>query len=132
MKNNIENVYDKIKTTLNEMAQIGKIRDKQNKSELFTVKVWTNDEGKIPHLHATNESKDVCVRLDCAEYFQHGNHMDTFNSEELQCFIKFLDEMDPDFNIDVYRVCVYEWNRNNSDVILEKDIERPDYTKLNG
>lgn len=29
-----------------------------------------------------------------------------------------------------WEICVDEWNRNNSDVKLDPNIEQPDYTKL--
>ena len=77
----------------------GKVLEK-GKSKVIVY----NNEGVYPHCHVylyegSSKEKDICVRLDTAEYFSHGKHVDKFNSKEKEAFIKFMNDTNmPDYS----------------------------------
>ena len=114
---------------LNEMAQIGKF-------DSYVVFVRTNDPGNIPHFHVWDANTHgghfhTCVRLDEHEYFHHTGKEDVFNSKDRKDLYNFLNapsEDEPEKTN--WQVLVIEWNRNNSDRKVSKDLEIPDYRLL--
>lgn len=127
----------KIKEPLNEMARIGFVPVGTTKT--VEVYVHTDDSGNVPHFHVrkygTNNKFEweTCIRYDSPTYFYHGRYVDKIPDKKI---IKQLDSMlrsiDPESrnNDTFWNECVDEWNRNNSEIKLDKNIEQPDYTKL--
>ena len=72
-----------------EMARVGFING------ALEVYVWTDDAGKIPHVHVrgTNSNGDefeTCVKLQENDYFLHGHYTDTMNSKQRKEFDAFM------------------------------------------
>lgn len=92
-----------------EMAKIGEI-------DHFEVIIWTNDSGRIPHVHIVNLEFDCCVRLDKPDYFKHGHHTDTLNARQRKEFYEFMCSYVEDEELMTnYQFAVMSWNKNNSD-----------------
>lgn len=128
---------NKIKEPLMEMARIGFIPVGTTKT--VEVYVHTDDPGNVPHFHvrkygSNNQFEwETCIRYDSPTYFSHGHYGGKIPDRKI---IKQLDSMlrmvDPDSrnNETFWHECVDEWNKNNSNIKLDKNIEQPDYTKL--
>ena len=96
-----------------EMAKIGEI-------DHFEVIIWTNDSGRIPHVHIVSPEFDCCVRLDKPEYFKHGHHDDTLNSRQRKAFYEFMcSYVEDDELMTNYQFSVMSWNKNNSDTKIK-------------
>ena len=113
-----------------EMAKIGEI-------DHFEVIIWTNDSGRIPHVHIVSPEFDCCVRLDKPEYFKHGHHTDTLNSRQRKAFYEFMcSTQEEGDTLTNYEFAVRNWNTNNSETkikIPRDDTGRiiiPDYRLL--
>ena len=113
---------------LTEMARIGFTDDG------FEVYVNTNDGGNKPHFHYRTKSDwefHSCIRIDVLEYFEHEGKEGKLNSKQRKELVKFLNDISEDDDSKTnWQVLIIEWNRNNSDVKVDKDIPMPDYTKL--
>ena len=120
------------------MSRAGKI---QADGDTYEIYVNTDDSGKIPHFHfrTINDWKKFhsCIRIDSARYFLHSNKDDRLNAKqkkELQHFMQepasanIYDETGNKINNWQY-ICIL-WNGNNSDVMIERNIEQPDYSQL--
>jgi len=121
------------KAFLNEMARVGYFGPNE-----FEVYVHTNDPGNIPHFHVRDSSTQgrefhTCIELLNAKYFHHTGKEDFLNSKHRKQLVAFLlsepDDEDSPFQRN-WDALIYEWNRNNSDNKVSKDIEVPDYTKI--
>ncbi len=121
---------------INELAQIGKFKSVRG---TYTVTVWSDDSGKIPHVHITSTNGfDGCVKLGINEPFPHGSHTDILNSRQRKAFAKFMGTavMEDDGEKLNYTIAINAWNRNNSDVEIhtEKDdngnVIIPDYRNM--
>lgn len=117
------------KQGLIEMAKIGEIKN-------YTIIVWTNDNGNIPHFHIVDSNTlgkqfHTCVQIEKPEYFHHTGKEDTLNSKEKKELIKFFQASDPDevFGTN-WDVLLYEWNKNNNRKRISRDTEMPDYILL--
>lgn len=116
--------------TLEEMARVGSFDDCE-------VCVF-GGEGNIPHFHILNTKtrEKCCVRIDCAEYFNHSDKYKLrLNSHDKKDLNNWLDSESNLFkrigvSISVYRNIVLLWNQNNPQYEIDDDIEKPDYTKL--
>ena len=96
-----------------EMAKIGEI-------DHFEVIIWTNDSGRIPHVHIVSPTFDCCVRLDKPEYFKHGHHTETLNSRQRKAFYEFMcSSAEDDELMTNYQFAVMSWNSNNSDTKIK-------------
>ena len=136
----VMSLYDRIdklieEDYLNEMAvRVG------NPQPEYLIYVNANDEGYIPHFHyvdVTTRGKDkkgfhTCIRIDKAEYFKHGNKIDSLNSmqkRQLQSFLKEPFEK-PNFQGTNWDYIVMIWNTNNSQMNVDEDQPMPDYMNL--
>lgn len=121
---------------LDEMARIGFMGGN------LEVYVWTDDAGKIPHVHVRDSNSqgmnfETCVRLDKPEYFLHGHYTDKMNHKQRKVFADFMraKPIKAHFNTN-YEFAVEMWNTNNSstDVTEQYDangnIIIPDYENL--
>lgn len=112
-----------------EMARVGKY-------DIFDVYVHTDDSGKIPHFHIWDEATrgqqfHTCIKLLSAEYFHHTGKEGILNTKQRKELIKFLTSKPNNNRYETYwQLLVDMWNINNSDVIVNSDIEMPDYTLL--
>jgi hypothetical protein len=115
---------------LQEMASIGDFKD-------FQVKVL--GEGRnIPHFHILigdpkSPTWQSCPRLDKADYFVHHGIADRLNSEERALLMEFLVEpfrKSSRFIGSNWDNIVFQWNANNSQLVVPEDIPMPDYTQL--
>lgn len=83
----------------------------QNKSKRMLY-VYDN-EGPIPHCHILGLGKDgkkeVCVKLDEAEYFCHGYKTNKFTKDEKDMFIKFINSEDS-FGVLRWKWAASTWN----------------------
>lgn len=117
------------KQGLIEMAKIGEIKN-------YTIIVWTNDSGNIPHFHIVDSNTlgnqfHTCIQIERPEYFHHTGKEDVLNSKERKELVRFFQSSDPDkmFNTN-WDVLLYEWNKNNNRKKISKDVEMPDYLLL--
>lgn len=110
-----------------------------NKNGIFTNKskrkvfVYEN-EGRNPHCHYidSESNREICVRLDKPEYFNHGGKQMKFTSDEKKTFIKFMKHKNS-FNIETWKWCASTWNgfaQDNEDMELIKINKIPDYSLL--
>lgn len=109
------------------------------KGTAMTLVVY-GSEGYKPHMHVfMGEDRDdapvACVRLDVAEYFDHGKKSDRFvklNSFYKKALISILkgplDDKDRN-SISVWKFMCYSWNASNQERRME-NINMPDYSKL--
>lgn len=116
------------------MSRVGYIRDQK-----YEVYVNTNDGESIPHFHL-RDAKDwnkfhTCIKIESAEYFNHGEKTDTLNHKLKADLQKF---MESDVTISKYKGKFYNnwelvcflWDMNNSDVMIKDDTIQPDYRSL--
>lgn len=116
--------------TLEEMARVGSFDDCE-------VCIF-GGEGNIPHFHILNTKtrEKCCVRIDCAEYFNHNDKYKLrLNSHDKKDLDNWLNSCSDDFavldiHLTVFRNIVMLWNQNNPDNKIDIHIEKPDYTKL--
>ena len=89
------NMKTKIQQPLYEMARVGFMNAKgcpKSGPGEFSVRVRTDDSGLIPHVHilSRNEETEICVKLECAEYFNHEPHMVEMSNKYAEAFHKFM------------------------------------------
>lgn len=120
------------------MSRIGEI---PMRGCTFEIYVNTDYSGKIPHFHVRNKNDwnlfHTCVRIDCPEYFLHGNKQDKFNTKEKKVLNEFMSEpcKKPLFDENGIRLNNWKylctlWDINNSDVEIDPKTIQPDYTLL--
>lgn len=114
--------------TLTEMARVGSFNDCE-------VMVY-GGEGPIPHFHIYNKQtgQKCCIRIDCAEYFNHNStyKMELSNSDKKD-LIEWLSSYYPrlaKFEITIFQYIVNLWSDNNPDYELDANIEMPNYMNL--
>ena len=118
-----------IESHLDEMATIGMLTPK------LRILVYTNDPGNIPHFHIVDSDTNghffnCCIEIKNNRYFKHGAKTDTLNNRDRKGLVGFLNSIDKDFGIPYWRVLLIEWNRNNSNVQVDKDQPMPDYLHM--
>lgn len=118
---------EKDNNMLLEMAQIGTFGK-------YTIIVWTNDPGNIPHFHVVDSatrgnSFNTCIKIESPEYFHHEGKEDTLNTKERKELLKFLNSKDK-WGEQNWVVLLKEWERNNSKTSIDINLPIPDYTKL--
>ena len=120
----MEESHDKM---LLEMAQIGTF----NK---YTIIVWTNDSGNIPHFHIVDSSTrgeefHTCIKIEKPEYFHHTGKEGVLNSKQRKSLVDFLkNTFDEDTSN--WEYLIMTWNANNSNKKLSKKMPMPDYTNI--
>ena len=112
---------------LTEMSQVGTF----NK---YTILVWTNDLGNIPHFHIVDTSTlgrsfHSCVKIELPEYFHHEGKTDTLNSRQRKALVDFL-EKPFDEDTSNWEYLIMTWNINGSGKRLSKKMPIPDYTNI--
>jgi hypothetical protein len=112
------------------MARIGEF----SSGALFSVRVYSG-EGPIPHFHMvdTQNDKEVCVKIQSAEYFSHGAKTFEFSNKQKKQLQKFFETVSPyeeDCGKTYYDLVWEEWNRNNREQRIPKPEVMPDYRKL--
>lgn len=110
-----------------EMAQIGTF----NK---YTIIVWTNDSGNIPHFHIVDSSTrgeefHTCIKIEKPEYFHHTGKEDVLNSKERKQLLDFLNYSN-ELGVSNWRYLLLSWNTNNSTKKVNMNIQMPDYTNI--
>ena len=137
IEESIKKVIGNIRSArLDEIARVGFING------ALEVYVWTDDAGKIPHVHVrdTNSNGDefeTCVKLQENDYFLHGHYTDTMNSKQRKEFDAFMRAKPSTPKYDTnYELAVEMWNLNNSDVMVTPPIDSegniiiPDYRNM--
>lgn len=128
MKNIVDETVKLInRENLTEMARIGFTDDG------FEVYVNTDDGGNIPHFHYRTKGTwefHSCIKLEKAEYFEHEGKEGKLNSKQRKALVKFLNKVDEDENKTNWQIIVSEWNRNNSNVKVNKNLQMPNYLDL--
>ena len=114
-------------SVVNEMAQIGTFSK-------YTIIVWTNDPGNIPHFHIVDSSTrgekfHTCLKIEAPEYFHHSGKEDVLNNKERKELLKFLNSKDK-WGEQNWVVLLKEWDRNNSNYSININQVIPDYLKL--
>lgn len=127
----------RIRRSVYGMARIGWVPANSNKT--IEVYVWTNDPGRTPHFHVRKYGKnnrsewEVCILYESCDYFMHGKYKGKLSSRQIAKELdRMLRQIDPNSrNSETYwQTAISEWNRNNSKVVLDLNLEQPDYTKL--
>lgn len=140
IRKQVGRIFDEVRSTqsarLDEMARIGFIGGN------LEVYVWTDDAGRIPHVHVRDSNSqgqefETCVRLDRPEYFLHGRYANKMNHRQKKAFADFMRAKPTKAHYDTnYEFAVEMWNVNNSDVDVMKrydqngNVHIPDYEKL--
>lgn len=96
------------------------------------VIVWLGKEGQFkPHCHIkVKDEHDICIRLDKAEMFIHGNNDNVLsNSKEKKAFNEFMNKKRKDSELTNWEYAVKVWNEayKNNKVDINK---MPNYLKL--
>lgn len=121
-------IIESNRINLTEMARIGFTDDG------FEVYVNTDDGGNIPHFHYRTKGTwefHSCIRLDSADYFEHEGKEGKLNSRQRKSLVKFLNSNDKNEEDKTHwQVLLREWNRNNSEISIDVNIEMPDYLSL--
>ena len=120
---------------INEMASVGRLPDDPS-IEIF---VHSNDGGNIPHFHVWKRKNsgyrewETCLMFQEASYFKHKKFHTDIKTSIAKEIDKFLRSPDPEFGgaVTNWQTAVAEWNRNNSSMKLVRNIQQPDYSKLN-
>ena len=125
--NDVKSFMDDDRDMLYEMAQIGTFSK-------YTIIVWTNDSGNIPHFHIVDSSTrgkifHTCIKIESPEYFHHSGKEDILNSKERKELINFFNKNDK-WGERNWIVLLKEWERNNSNTSIDINLPMPDYTKL--
>lgn len=120
------------------MSRAGKISADGDTYEIY---VNTDDAGKIPHFHFRTINDwsrfHSCIRIESAKYFLHDSKDDKLNAKQKKELQKFMLEptsaniYDAQGNrINNWQYICILWNGNNSDVLIDRTVEQPDYTQL--
>lgn len=114
-------------SVINEMSQVGTFSK-------YTIIVWTNDPGNIPHFHIVDSSTrgekfHTCLKIESPEYFHHSGKEDVLNNKERKELLKFLNSKDK-WGEQNWIVLLKEWERNNSNSSIDINQVIPDYLKL--
>jgi hypothetical protein len=100
-----------------------------------------NNEGKYPHIHIIIKSihKEICIRLDEAEFYNHAPHHKPFdNNDQCKEFDKWCRKINPDNPDDEetqltnWQMLCQIWNSgpNSSKVDNSKKEKQPNYKNL--
>ena len=123
---NLQKMHE-VKQDLLEMARVGYTNDN------YEIYVNTNDSGKIPHFHYRDKDNwnnfHTCIQLKDAKYFLHGNKQNVLNSKQKKELILFLNKPYNKY-MNNWQAILELWNKNNSDVEVDEDLEMPDYKNL--
>lgn len=96
------------------------------------IYVYEN-EGSIPHCHIVGFSeKEICIRLDKAEYFSHGTKIGKLNSKERKLFNEFMHSRNQ-LGVEQWKAAASMWNGyalDDETKIQIKIKDCPDYLKL--
>lgn len=103
------------------MSRVGYTQDR------IQIIIYTDDLGKIPHLHFKSERLNGCIRLDRPEYFIHGHHTSTLNTKQIRSFVKFMKSPHRHGGMTNWEYTLMLWNDNNSEVEFPEDYPMPDY-----
>lgn len=112
---------------LQEMGTVGTI------TKNYRIFVNSNDNGDVPHFHCRrpDDRRDTCIKLLCAEYFQHGKNTNTLSTAVCKELYDFLRSPSKDLPaITNWQYLVSLWNHDNRRNV-PIDTPLPDYTKLN-
>ena len=120
----MEESHDKM---LLEMATIG------NMDNTLCIIIRMNDAGNIPHFHIIDRSTlgskfHTCIKIETPEYFHHTGKEDILNSKQRKSLVEFLKSSHRKGT--KWEMLVDLWNINNSTIIVDDNIDMPDYTKL--
>ena len=118
-----------------EMARVGFFFRNQ-----FEVYIRTNDPGNEPHFHIRDSSTQgeefhTCVKIKEAMYFHHDGKEGVLGTHERKALDDYLRAAPTKqykritFPTNWDKV-VYEWNENNSTMLVDEDLAQPDYTTI--
>ena len=120
----MEESHDKM---LLEMATIG------NMDNTLCIIIRMNDAGNIPHFHIMDRSTlgskfHTCIKIETPEYFHHTGKEDILNSKQRKSLVEFLKSSHRKGT--KWEMLVDLWNINNSTMIVDDNIDMPDYTNI--
>lgn len=100
--------------------------------------IRTDDpRSEVPHFHFRNPEakifKEGCIRIDSPRYFNHSWKRNHLNSKQIKELVEFLNEPfkgSKRINGTNWEYLIFQWNTNNSDLIIDEDQPIPDYMKL--
>ena len=124
---NVESFMEDDYDMLYEMATIG------NMDNTLCVIIRMNDAGNIPHFHVMDRTTlgrkfHTCIKIEAPEYFHHTGKEDVLNSKQRKSLVDFLQSSHRKGT--KWEMLVDLWNINNSTMIVDDNIDMPDYTKL--
>ena len=120
----MEESHDKM---LLEMATIG------NMDNTLCIIIRMNDVGNIPHFHIMDRSTlgskfHTCIKIETPEYFHHTGKEDILNSKQRKSLVEFLKSSHRKGT--KWEMLVDLWNINNSTMIVDDNIDMPDYINM--
>lgn len=120
----MEESHDKM---LLEMATIG------NMDNTLCIIIRMNDAGNIPHFHIMDRSTlgskfHTCIKIETPEYFHHTGKEDILNSKQRKSLVEFLKSSHRKGT--KWEMLVDLWNINNSTMIVDDNIDMPDYINM--
>lgn len=93
----------------------------------------TNEGLYIPHFHVTGKRFDCPIRLDKAEYFNHGSKQQTLTSDQIDRLVDIMKTIEPGKKYTVWETFARKWNHTPMGYVTKVDIKHmPDYTELKG
>ena len=133
----IEDIFDEILESTKK--HVGGVSTKKNKTVL-EVYVYGEEGKHLPHMHVLSPEKrkktsfDGCVKIYKAEYFPHSNHISTFNSEQLELFISFMNSLSKKtYNgkrLTYWELATAYWNEIYNNKFEPSNEPMPDYSKM--
>lgn len=92
--------------------------------------VHYQDEYQTPHFHVVYDDKpDVCIKLEKAEYLNHGNNAGKLSSTDLIYVKNFLTDERTE-NLSYWKYLLMLWNDNNPGIQVDENMPVTDYSKL--
>jgi len=108
-------------------------------SDGYTILVWANDAGEVPHFHVIRGEDrlkpdfEACIKIQSAEYYLHGGqHTDRLSEDVLERLVRLLEskDMDSGGKMTVWQWLVGAWNRNNKTRRIPVTTAMPDYRHM--
>lgn len=128
MKNLSEILISDNNDMLLEMARVGDMDSK------LAIYIRSNDPGNIPHFHIVDQVTmgdkfHTCIKIETAEYFHHTGKEDILNAKQKKSLMEFFSKSDK-WSDNYWDIVLQEWNRNNSNVEVNRKLKTPNYLEL--
>ena len=132
--------YDLVLNELNKDYNISGITRIGFTDKGYEVFIVTDDDllSDIPHFHYRKKKKGkpnefhTCIKLDKAEYYHHNDNEDKLNKKQIENLIDFLNSkpLNTKHFKSNWELLLFIWNTQNNNIIVNHNLEIPDYNKL--